>query len=64
MQGGVLKEGLISLGSNQTHEPDALNPDIVTRMVNKFQYNAIPDDYYSKGDEEGDEPHLERILRW
>eukprot|EP01041_Mallomonas_annulata_P006099 gene6099-12343_t len=59
---GQLKEGLISVGSKRREEPDPLEPDIIKRLDNRFQYTPITPDYYT--DEEGDEVHFRRILRW
>lgn len=62
MDGGELKEGLISVGSKQAEEPDPLDPEIIQRLDNQFQYKPISPSYYN--DEEGDELHLQRILSW
>lgn len=62
VDGGVLKEGLVSVGSSREDEPDPLDPDIIGRMENTYKYNAIQPAYYAG--EEGDEPYLEMILRW
>lgn len=35
---GVLKEGLISVGSKNAEEPDPLDPEIIKRFDNRFQY--------------------------
>ena len=59
---GELKEGLVSTGSKNSEEPDPLNPDIIKRLSNKYQYNPITTDYYTE--EDGDEIHLKRILQW
>lgn len=59
---GLLKEGLISVGSKRLEEPDPLDPEIIKRFDNQFQYNKISADFY-KG-EDGDEVHLQRILNW
>lgn len=50
---GQAKEGLISVGSTQSEEPDPLDPEIIQRLDNKFSYRNIPDHYYT--DEDGDE---------
>ena len=60
-QSGVLKEGLVSTGS-KTLETDPLEPDIINRLDNRYKYNPISPDYYTE--EEGDEIHFARILRW
>ena len=62
VDGGKLKEGLISVGSKNSHEPDPLHPDIIGRLENLYKYNAIEPTYYT--DEEGDEKHMRRILNW
>lgn len=62
VDGGVLKEGLISVGSKNSHEPDPLHPDIIGRLENHYKYIPTEPTYYT--DEEGDEKHLERILNW
>jgi hypothetical protein len=36
---GLLKEGLISVGSKRLEEPDPLDPEIIKRFDNQFQYN-------------------------
>jgi len=43
---GVLKEGLISVGSKKGHEPDPLDPEIIKRFENQFRYREIGPDYY------------------
>lgn len=48
-----LKEGLISVGSTRSEEPDPLDPEIIQRLDNKFKYRDMPKDYYV--DEDGDE---------
>jgi hypothetical protein len=63
VDGGELKEGLISVGSKRAEELDPLDPEIIQRMDNHFKYNTIsPSSYYSA--EEGDEEHFKRILKW
>jgi hypothetical protein len=39
---GSLKEGLISVGSKRAEEPDPLDPEIIKRLSNQFQYNRYP----------------------
>jgi len=46
VEGGVLKEGLISVGSKKGHEPDPLDPEIIKRFENRFMYREIGPDYY------------------
>ncbi|POM70294.1 Hypothetical protein PHPALM_13288, partial [Phytophthora palmivora] len=36
VDGGVLKEGLVSVGSKRTDEPDPLDPEIIKRLSNVF----------------------------
>ena len=62
IDGGVLMEGLVSTGSKQSEEPDPLEPEIIGRLDNRYKYNPIDAGYYTE--EEGDEPHLRRVLRW
>jgi tetratricopeptide (TPR) repeat protein len=62
VDGGELKEGLVSTGSKHKEEPDPLDPEIIKRLSNKYQYNTVSSDYYK--DEDGDEIHMERILQW
>lgn len=60
---GEIKEGLVSVGSKQNEVADPLNPDIINRLDNLYQYRSIdPYTYYTN--EEGDEVHLARILNW
>ena len=59
---GELKEGLVSTGSKNKEEPDPLDPEIIKRLSNKYQYNPVEAAYYQE--EDGDEVHLERILQW
>lgn len=61
VDGGVLKEGLVSVGSKQK-EDDPLNPEIIKRLKNVYRYDPITPNYYTS--ENGDEVHLERILQW
>jgi|AntAceMinimDraft_1070359.scaffolds.fasta_scaffold276655_1 hypothetical protein len=35
---GVLKAGLISVGSKRAEEPDPLEPEIIKRLDNKYRY--------------------------
>jgi tetratricopeptide (TPR) repeat protein len=60
---GILKEGLISVGSRQAVEPDPLDPEIISRLDNEYKYVPISCDSYYK-DEDGDEPCIRRILKW
>ena len=59
---GTLHEGLVSTGSKNPTEPDPLEPDIIGRLDNIYEYHPISTRYYT--DEEGDEVHFERILGW
>lgn len=47
IDGGVLKEGLISVGSKQAQEPDPLDPEIIKRFHNLFKYQPVTPDYYA-----------------
>jgi hypothetical protein len=60
---GVLKEGLISVGSLRSFEEDILDPEIIKRFNNHFQYREVDENYYtaSEGD---DSKHYKCILRW
>ena len=62
VDGGQLKEGLVSVGSKNESEPDPLDPEIIQRLENQYRYSAIEPEYYL--DEEGDESHLANVLRW
>ena len=62
IDGGVLKEGLISVGSKQSVEPDPLDPEIIQRLENHYRYVDIDPGYYQ--DEEGDEKPIRRVLKW
>ena len=62
VENGELKEGLVSTGSKRSEEPDPLDPEIIKRLFNKYQYNPVETSYYKE--EDGDEVHLERILKW
>jgi len=62
VDGGVLKEGLISVGSKNAEEPDPLEPEIINRFENHYEYKPITADYYA--DEDGDEAHFRRLLKW
>ena len=46
---GVLKEGLISVGSSREKEDDTLDPDIIKNFSNLYQHNEIDRDYYMDG---------------
>jgi len=61
---GILKEGLISVGSKRAEEPDALDPEIIKRLDNRFKYAPIDDDYYSEKEDGNDALHFRRILAW
>lgn len=56
---GMLKEGLISVGSKKAHEPDPLDPDIIKRLSNLYKYEQIDESFYGEGN-----PHLNNILKW
>ena len=45
---GIMTECLISVGSKQEEEADALHPDIITRLENEYKYIPIdPTSYYT-----------------
>ena len=45
---GMMTECLISVGSKQEEEADALHPDIITRLENEYKYIPIdPTSYYT-----------------
>lgn len=52
VEGGRLKEGLISVGSKQDEAQDPLNPDIINRLDNLYEYKDIVDPlkYYREVD--------------
>ncbi|KDO25408.1 hypothetical protein SPRG_09350 [Saprolegnia parasitica CBS 223.65] len=58
VENGILKQGLISVGSSHANEPDILDPEIIKRLANRFQYDAITSAYY------GDQVHLNAVLQW
>ena len=62
VDGGELKEGLISVGSRHASEPDPLDPEIIQRLENLYCYRDISPDYYTN--EEGDEASLSLLLNW
>ena len=53
---------MISVGSKQLIESDPLDPEIINRLENEFQYNVIDCNYYNN--EDGDEVYLRRVLKW
>lgn len=59
VEDGMLKEGLISVGSKKSVEPDPLDPEIIKRLANLYKYEPIDESFY--GD---DKPHLNNILKW
>lgn len=62
VDGGQLKEGLISVGSKRPVETDPLDPEIIKRFNNMFAYRNIDESYYDG--EEGDAVTFRRILHW
>ncbi|KAH7463710.1 uncharacterized protein KRP23_12904 [Phytophthora ramorum] len=56
---GVLKEGLVSVGSKRAEEPDPLDPEIIKRLSNNFKYEQIDETYYGEA-----KPHCNNILKW
>jgi hypothetical protein len=63
IESGELKEGLISVGSRKESEEDPLDPEIIKRFDNHFQYRVVDVNYYSSCEIE-DAKHFRRILRW
>lgn len=61
VEGGELREGLVSTGSKMA-ETDPLEPEIIQRLDNLYRYLPISPSYYLE--EEGDEEHIRRILAW
>jgi len=63
---GQLMEGLVSTGSKNLddRELDPLNPDIIQRFDNRYEYRPIVDVNKYYPDEEGDEEHIARVLKW
>ncbi|KAI9992469.1 hypothetical protein PInf_017882 [Phytophthora infestans] len=59
VDGGVLKEGLVSVGSKRAEESDPLDPEIIKRLNNIFKYEQIDEAYYGES-----RPHCNYILRW
>jgi hypothetical protein len=62
IENSVLQEGLVSTGSTSDETSDPLNPDIIGRLDNRYQYSDITPNYYKE--EEGDESYLEWMLTW
>lgn len=56
---GMLKQGLISVGSKRASEPDPLDPDIIKRLANLYKYEQIDETFYGDA-----RPHLNNILKW
>jgi len=63
VENGELKEGLISVGSRKETEKDPLDPEIIKRFDNHFQYRVVDINYYTSCETE-DAKHFRRILRW
>ncbi|RLN45292.1 hypothetical protein BBJ28_00010005 [Nothophytophthora sp. Chile5] len=59
VEGGQLKEGLVSVGSKHAEEPDPLDPEIIKRLSNVFKYEQIDEAYYGEA-----RPHCNNILKW
>ncbi len=62
VENGELREGLVSTGSKHAEEPDPLDPEIINRLENIYEYRPITSDYYLE--EDGDEKCFRRILEW
>ncbi|OQR87564.1 hypothetical protein ACHHYP_08517 [Achlya hypogyna] len=58
VENGLLKQGLISVGSTHAHEPDILDPEIIKRLSNLYQYDPITSAYY------GTNHHFNSVLQW
>jgi hypothetical protein len=57
---GILKEGLVSVGSKRAEEPDPLDPEIIKRLSNQFKYEPVDENsFYGV-----DRPHHNNILKW
>ncbi|CAI5732324.1 unnamed protein product [Hyaloperonospora brassicae] len=56
---GVLKQGLVRVGSTRAEEPDPLDPEIIKRMRNIFKYEQIDETYYGET-----KPHHNNMLMW
>lgn len=59
VESGVLKEGLISVGSKRAMESDPLDPEIIKRLANVFKYEPIDEAYYGE-----ENVHFNNILKW
>lgn len=62
VENGELKEGLISVGSRKETEKDPLDPEIIKRFDNHFQYRVVDINYYTSCEIE-DAKHFRRILQ-
>mmetsp|Transcript_32669 Transcript_32669/g.40148 ORF Transcript_32669/g.40148 Transcript_32669/m.40148 type:complete len:521 (-) Transcript_32669:393-1955(-) len=63
VEGSVLKEGLISVGSARPNEANSSDPDIINHMRNEYDYRPLKDtEYYKNGRDGVDNVHLSRIL--
>jgi len=61
---GVLKEGVVSVGTSKEGEPDLQDPDIIETINNKYQYVPTEVDYYCDIERDVDAPHLKNVLTW
>lgn len=61
IEAGMLKEGLISVGSRRELEEDLLDPEIIKRFNNHFRYRIVDEDYYMESEAE-DAKHYRHIL--
>jgi hypothetical protein len=66
VRNGKLYEGRISVGSLRENEPDPLDPSIIERMSNRFEYVPIENvsSYYQDIDPPSLAPYLTNILEW
>jgi len=64
VDGGVLKEGVVSVGSSQEGEPDLRDPEIIEHIQNKYKYHNCDIDYYKGVESDVDAHHFSQMLRW
>jgi len=61
---GVLKEGLVAVGTSKEGEPDLRDPDIIETINNKYKYVPTDVDYYADIERNVDAPHFKSMLTW
>ena len=64
VNGGVLKEGLVSVGTSKEGEPDLNDPDIISHIQNKYKYCPCEVDFYSNVEKDADAEHYSQMLSW